>query len=141
MFYCFFVLGYPHPHILTMPYITSANPSESQSIIGTIESSTPIEVKDTVDRARIAYATWSHTPVSKRVTYLREVYDGIVENREILAQGVAREMGMPIRLARDEVGYGISYCAWYLDNAEKYLAPEVTHEDENEIHTVTYEGR
>ena len=77
--------------------------------------------------------------VSERVTLLREVYDGIVENTESLAQSVAREMGMPIRLARDEVGLGISYFAWYLDHAEESLAPEVTYESDSEIHTVTYE--
>ena len=122
-----------------MAYITSANPSESQSIIGTVESSTPSQIRDTVDRARIAYTAWSHISVSERVTLLREVYDGIVENKEILAQSVATEMGMPIKLARDEVGYGISYFAWYLDHAEEALAPEVTHESDSEIHTVTYE--
>lgn len=50
-------------------------------------------------------------------------------------------MGMPIRLARDEVGYGLSYFLWYLDHAEKYLSPEVTFESDTEIHTVYYEPR
>ena len=139
MCYSVFVLGYSHHNILTMSYITSANPSESQSIIGTVESSTVSEIQDAVDRARIAYTSWSHKTVSERVILLREVYDSIVEHKESLAQSVATEMGMPIRLARDEVGYGISYFSWYLEHAEEALAPEVTYENESEIHTVTYE--
>jgi acyl-CoA reductase-like NAD-dependent aldehyde dehydrogenase len=50
-------------------------------------------------------------------------------------------MGMPIRLARDEVQYGLNYFLWYLDNAEKYLTPEVTFESESEVHTVFYEPK
>ena len=69
------------------------------------------------------------------------MYDAIVSSREILARSVAREMGMPVKLARDEVGYGISYFAWYLDHAEEALSPTITHETESEIHTVTYEAK
>ncbi len=48
---------------------------------------------------------------------------------------------MPIRLARDEVQYGLSYFLWYLDNAESSLAPEVVFESDTEIHTVFYEPK
>jgi selenocysteine lyase/cysteine desulfurase len=50
-------------------------------------------------------------------------------------------MGMPIRLARDEVQYGLNYYLWYLDNAASSLTPEVVFENETEIHTVYYEAK
>lgn len=75
------------------------------------------------------------------MSLLREVYDGVVANKEILAQSVATEMGMPIRYARDDVGIGLLYFAWYLDHAEETLAPTITYEDDNQIHTVTYEPK
>ena len=50
-------------------------------------------------------------------------------------------MGMAIRTARDDIGYGLTYFLWYLDNAEKYLSPEVTFESDTEIHTVYYEPK
>lgn len=50
-------------------------------------------------------------------------------------------MGMPIRLARDEVQYGLNYFLWYIEHAEQYLSPEVTYESDAEIHTVYYEPR
>ena len=48
---------------------------------------------------------------------------------------------MPIRQARDEVTYGLSYFRWYLDNAESYLNPEIVKETDSEIHTVFYEAK
>ena len=54
---------------------------------------------------------------------------------------ISMEMGMPIRQARDEVVYGLTYFRWYLENAETYLSPEVTRETESELHTVFYEPK
>jgi acyl-CoA reductase-like NAD-dependent aldehyde dehydrogenase len=62
-------------------------------------------------------------------------------SKEAIAQSISTEMGMPIRLARDEVQYWLNYFLWYLDTAEKYLSPEVTFENETEIHTVFYEPK
>jgi succinate-semialdehyde dehydrogenase/glutarate-semialdehyde dehydrogenase len=124
-----------------MTLIHSTNPSIGHAVIGSIESSTTEEVQEAVASARWAYRAWSHTPISERVSLLREVYDGVVANKEILAQSVATEMGMPIRYARDDVGIGLIYFAWYLDHAEETLAPTVTYEDDNQIHTVTYEPK
>ena len=54
---------------------------------------------------------------------------------------ISMEMGMPIRQARDEVVFGLTYFRWYLENAEKYLSSEVTRETETELHTVFYEPK
>jgi succinate-semialdehyde dehydrogenase/glutarate-semialdehyde dehydrogenase len=64
-----------------------------------------------------------------------------LEQKEILAQSVSSEMGMPIRLARDDIQYGLNYFLWYLGNAETYLSPDVTFENSTEIHTVFYEPK
>jgi succinate-semialdehyde dehydrogenase / glutarate-semialdehyde dehydrogenase len=80
-------------------------------------------------------------PVIERVRLLRELYDTFAHQKETIATSIATEMGMPIRLARDEVGYGLSYMLWYLDHAEESLAPEVVFENDTEIHTVTHEPR
>jgi acyl-CoA reductase-like NAD-dependent aldehyde dehydrogenase len=39
-------------------------------------------------------------------------------------------MGMPINLSKADVDDSMHYFSWYLDNAEKYLSPEVISEDE-----------
>jgi acyl-CoA reductase-like NAD-dependent aldehyde dehydrogenase len=79
--------------------------------------------------------------VTERVRLLRELYDKFAGQKETIATSISSEMGMPIRLARDEVGYGLSYMLWYLDHAEESLVPEVVYESNTEIHTVTHEPR
>lgn len=124
-----------------MTLINSTNPSIGHIIINSIESSTPDEVQEIVLWAKKALDSWSSISITERIAHLQEIYAEIAENRELLAKSVATEMGMPIKLAREEVGYGISYFAWYLDHAEEALSPTITHETESEIHTVTYEPK
>ena len=73
--------------------------------------------------------------------HLEKAYQAFFEKREDLAGSIAREMGMPIRQARDEVSYGLLYFRGYLDTAEKYLSNEVTRETDTEIHIVSYEPK
>lgn len=42
-------------------------------------------------------------PLSERVLKLRELYSTFVLQKEEIAKSVSEEMGMPIKLARDEV--------------------------------------
>lgn len=124
-----------------MSVIISTNPSAWYARIGSLESSSESEIKHLVQRAKDAQKNWAALPLCKRVSLLRSVYDACLSQKEALAKSVAREMGMPIKLARDEVQYGLNYFLWYLDNAEKYLSPETTFENETEIHTVFYEPK
>lgn len=48
-------------------------------------------------------------------------------------------MGMPITQSLTDMNSGLGYFKWYLNNAEKYLSPEITHEDSKSVHTVYYE--
>ncbi len=79
--------------------------------------------------------------VTERVRLLRELYETFSSQKETLAVSIATEMGMPIRLARDEVAYGLSYMLWDLDHALESLAPEVVFESDTEVHTVTHEPK
>ena len=124
-----------------MPLIPSTDPSDDFRLLGSVESTTPEEIHTLVEEAHRAEKSWWHTSLLERVSLLREVYDACVLEKESLARSVASEMGMPIRTARDDIGYGLTYFLWYLDNAEKYLSPEVTFESDTEIHTVYYEPK
>lgn len=122
--------------------ITSTNPAlKNNNIIGTLTETTPTELHAIVAQSRTAWLSWRHTPISERVRLLREVYVAIEENKEKLAISVATEMGMPIRFARDDIGYGLTYFDWYLTHAESVLSDEITHETDSEIHTVSYESK
>lgn len=124
-----------------MSTIESTNPSDDYMLLGSIESTSESEIIAFIEKAKITQKEWASREVSERVRLLRKVYDRSLEKKEILSQSVATEMGMPIRLARDEVQYGLNYFLWYLDHAEKYLSPEVTFENDREIHTVFYEPK
>lgn len=124
-----------------MTLISSTNPSLDFTLIDSVESTPESDIPRIVQNAQEAHKVWKNTPLNERIFFLREIYDSFVQQKEILAQSVAIEMGMPIRLARDEVQYGLNYFIWYLDNADRYLSPEVVFENETELHTVHYESK
>jgi succinate-semialdehyde dehydrogenase / glutarate-semialdehyde dehydrogenase len=124
-----------------MSYIISTNPSQGYKEIGSVLVTSESEIVTLVEQSRSAQKKWGLMSVTERVSLLRDAYEKCMLSKEILARSISNEMGMPIRLARDEVQYGLNYFLWYLDNAEKYLSPEVTFENETEIHTVFYEAK
>ncbi len=124
-----------------MTLIPSTDPSDNYALIWEVESSSPEEVHVKMVLAHEAFRTWSHTALEDRIHVLRALYHRFGQEKENLSQSIAREMGMPIKLAREEVLAGLNYYLWYLDHAEQYLSPEVTFEDQNQMHTLYYEPR
>ncbi|MDF6460928.1 aldehyde dehydrogenase family protein, partial [Escherichia coli] len=53
-----------------------------------------------VAAARAAFDDWAATPVAKRAEYIQKIADGLHARSEELAQLIAGEVGMPIKLAR-----------------------------------------
>jgi acyl-CoA reductase-like NAD-dependent aldehyde dehydrogenase len=49
---------------------------------------------------RAAFEAWSATPPSVRADYIRKIAEGLKARSEELAQMIAGEVGMPIKLAR-----------------------------------------
>lgn len=127
--------------LLFMTNIISTNPSDSYISLGSIESTPETDIPLIIENSRKAHSIWKNTHLSERISVLQEVYNSFVNQKEILAQSVATEMGMPIKLARDEVQYGLNYFLWYLENSERQLTPEVVFENETELHTVHYESK
>lgn len=124
-----------------MSLITSTSPSDHYAPLGSIESTSPAEIATIVAQAHRSQILWANMPVVERVWLLRELYDTFAWQKETIATSISIEMGMPIRLARDEVSYGLSYMLWYLDHAEESLTPEIVFENDTEIHMVTYEPK
>lgn len=118
--------------------LTSINPSTSQ-LIGEVPASTQEEVKLKVQKAREALESWKDLGVKKRVELLRTVVSNFEKRKEEFAELSAKEMGMPVSQSHHDIGGAIEYFNWYLDNAEKYLSPEVVYEDDEMLHTVHYE--
>lgn len=118
--------------------ISSINPSTNE-VLGEVTESTQKEVEQKVQAARKALQPWKQLGIQGRARALRKVVEGLSNRQEEFALLISKEMGMPISQSVHDVAGSISYFNWYLDNAEKYLSPEVTFEDDNQIHEVHYE--
>lgn len=106
-----------------------------------VSYSTHEEIVEVIQSAKRAQKNWRNTPISERIRLLGNMYDLMIQEKESLAQSVTLDMGMPIKLARDDVQYGLNYFFWYLQNAEKSLSSEIVFESDSEIHTVFYEPK
>lgn len=120
--------------------LTSINPSDN-SVIGEVEVTTEAEIRSIVESAHKAKTGWKDLGIGGRNQILRNFYNLLEKNKQELAELQSLEMGMPIGESVGDVEGSLDYLKWYIDHAEEYLAPEVTFEDEQEIHTVYREPR
>ncbi len=121
-----------------MNKLISINPS-TYSVLGNVSVSSNKDIVAAVKSANIAKKEWKTLGLKKRIVLLRKVLEKISQNKEHLAKLATKEMGMPITQTRAEIESAMRYFTWYLDNALKYLFPEIVYEDEKTVHTVFYE--
>ncbi|MCK5211730.1 aldehyde dehydrogenase [Candidatus Parcubacteria bacterium] len=124
-----------------MAKLISTNPADNYAILGETEISTEQKIKEKVKSAHASQKDWNTIGLPKRIKLLKSLIPLFTTQKEKLALLASREMGMPYSEAVDDLNSGIEYFTWYLENAEKYLKPEVTFEDKNEIHKVFYEPK
>lgn len=115
--------------------LKSINPF-NYKIIGEVEVSTEREIAEKVGNARAKTAYWSGFTLSERVAMLRGILSEFENRKEEIALLESREIGKPITAARGDFNDALTFANWYLDNAERCLAPETTVDNENEIHRV-----
>jgi succinate-semialdehyde dehydrogenase/glutarate-semialdehyde dehydrogenase len=121
-----------------MTNITSTNPSSSE-VLGSVEPTSKEAIKKKVELASKALKNWHDIGVEGRIKYLRKVVEEFKNRDKEFAELTSKEMGMPISQSIHDVHGAIDYFNWYLDNAEKYLAPEIVYEDDSTTHTVYHE--
>ncbi|MBN2100401.1 aldehyde dehydrogenase family protein [Candidatus Dojkabacteria bacterium] len=123
-----------------MAQLISTNPSRNFEKIGSVRISSEKEIRQAVDNAKKAFKQWRRLSVKERANYLQDVYDKLYAKSDEISNLVSTEMGFPIKDQKlFDMGDGFDYFKWYIENAEKILADEITHEDDNEIHKVVYE--
>ena len=74
--------------------------SSTEELMATVPSGTAAEAETAVLAARAAFAGWSALPVEIRAAYLDKVAAGIKARTDELALTIAREVGMPLKMAR-----------------------------------------
>ena len=107
--------------------------------MGSVTISTKKEIKEKVVSAKKALTSWKETGINGRVKILSKALEEFKKHQEEMAQLITQEMGMAIKLSRDEIGWDFDYWQWFLDNAEKILSDEIIFEDEKTVHKQIYE--
>jgi len=74
--------------------------SATEDVMGRIPEGHARDAEDAIQAARAAFDGWAATPPAVRAGYLRKISDGLKARTEELAQTIAGEVGMPIKLSR-----------------------------------------
>ncbi len=123
-----------------MAKLISTNPGKNYEEIGSVDVSTPEQIHAAVASARKVFENWGQLPVAKRVSYMQKIYDAFESRKDEIALVASREMGMALSdESAGDVGDGLHYMKWYIENAERLLAPEISHEDDTTKHVVYHE--
>lgn len=96
----------------TRRYLENRNPADTRDLVGRFPDSGAVDVDRAVRAARRAFEQWRLVPAPARGDLLRRLGELLSENKEALAQGMAREMGKVLAETRGDVQEGID-TAWY----------------------------
>lgn len=121
-----------------MSQLISINPSNNQ-ILGKVKVSSTKEVHQKVQMARNASKAWKELGLAGRIKELKKVIRVLDKRKKEFAELASKEMGMPISQSTHDATGIVEYFNWNLENAEKYLSPEIVYEDKEMVHKVFYE--
>lgn len=121
--------------------LVSTNPSRNYEPIGSVRVSTTKEIRDAVASARAAGRAWKEIGLDARIKHVRMLAKVFKARKKELSLLIAREMGLPIRQAGEDIDDGVQFLTWYCNNAHRYLDPEITSQTSREVHLVVHEPR
>lgn len=105
-----------------MSYATT-NPYTGETV-KTFANATDTEVAQTLDKAHAMFDAWKDVSVADRVKVLQKAADLLRKNHTEYAKILTLEMGKVIGEAEGEVELSAQILEYYVENAEKLLAPE-----------------
>ncbi|GAB3484128.1 aldehyde dehydrogenase family protein [Polaromonas eurypsychrophila] len=74
--------------------------SSTEEVMATVPAGTAQEAELAVLAARAAFDAWSTLPVETRAAYLEKVAAGLKARTDEMAMAIAREVGMPLKMAK-----------------------------------------
>ena len=105
-----------------MGYATT-NPYTGE-VIKTFPDATDTEVTDAINNAHNAFLAWKQTSFATRAAILQKAADLLREHKESMARLLTLEMGKLLTEARAEVELSAEIFEYYVQHAERLLAPE-----------------
>jgi alpha-ketoglutaric semialdehyde dehydrogenase len=82
------------------------NPADSRDRIGEFPSSTPAEVQDAINAARLALPAWRALPYESRAQFLHKAAAELTARQSDIASALTREEGKSLAEASGETGRG-----------------------------------
>ncbi len=97
----------------------------TEEVIARVADGDAADVDAAVASARRAFTPWSALAGSERSAYLAKVADGLAARKDRLAELIARDMGMPVKLAAPiQIGMPTANMAAFADLAGTYRFDE-----------------
>ena len=90
--------------------------SSTEALMATVPAGTAAEAEAAVRAARAAFEGWSSLPVETRAAFLDKIAAGVKARTDELAVAIAREVGMPLKMAR---AIQVGGPAWHWGNFAK----------------------
>ena len=90
--------------------------SSTEEVFATVPAGTAEEAATAVLAARAAFDSWAGLPLDARAAYLDKVAAGVKARSDELAKAIAREVGMPLKLAK---AIQVGGPAWHWGNFAK----------------------
>ena len=110
-------------HYINGQWVTAASSntllvhdSSTEEVMATVPAGTVKEAENAVLAARAAFEGWAALPVETRAAYLDKVTAGIKARSDELATVIAREVGMPLKMAK---AVQVGGPAWHWGNFAK----------------------
>ncbi|MBA4492845.1 aldehyde dehydrogenase family protein [Paenactinomyces guangxiensis] len=107
-----------------MGYIDILNPSTGE-MIGSMEEKTKEEVTLAMEQARAAFPSWKELSLSKRLDYMKQLREYLVEHADELVEKIASDTGkVHIEALMSEIFATVDFIRYYEKNADSILKPK-----------------
>lgn len=99
--------------------------SATEEVMGRIPQGTSRDVDKAVAAAKAAFDSWSMTSLDERARYLAKIADGLASRIDEIAQTIAQEVGMPLKMAKTiQAGLPVNVMKSYVDILKNFQFEE-----------------
>jgi len=114
------------------------NPA-TEEIIKTVNEDTSSSILEKYELAKAAQKSWAKVPLKERIACIARFNDLLEAQSDRIAADLTSEVGKPLGQAKGEIRGGRTRSAYFVNNAEKYLAEEWMVSEGDTKEKVTYE--
>jgi acyl-CoA reductase-like NAD-dependent aldehyde dehydrogenase len=99
--------------------------ASTEEVIGRISSGTPEDVDKAVAAAKEAFQSWSQSTPEERSTILAALSAGLAARMDDIAESIAGEVGMPIKLSKNiQAGLPVAIMGSYAELIKEHVSEE-----------------